>query len=91
METVETRNTDSKGRLTLPREFANSPVIIEKISDTELRIRKAVILPEEEVRFLEESGSALSNPERDQFLELLDNPPKVNAALRKAAQASKKQ
>ena len=82
---LEPRKTDAKGRVCLPKSFASSTVIIEEVSDTELRIRKAVVLPEEEARFLEESSSPLSDRERDAFLQLLDNPPPPNAALKRAA------
>ena len=38
-----TRTTDRKARVSLPQSFANATVIIEQISDTELRIRKAQV------------------------------------------------
>lgn len=82
---METRSTDSKGRICLPKAFANSTVIIDQVSDTEVRIRKAVVIPEDEVRFYEESASPLSDRDRDRFLELLDNPPVANANLKRAA------
>ena len=81
---VETRSTDSKGRISLPKAFANSTVIIDQVSDTEVRIRKAVVIPEDEVRFYEETASPLIDRDRDRFLELLDNPPAANAALKRA-------
>jgi antitoxin component of MazEF toxin-antitoxin module len=40
-----TRRTDKKGRVTLPSSFANHLVIIEQISDDELRIRRAKAVP----------------------------------------------
>ncbi|SIO62777.1 Protein of unknown function [Singulisphaera sp. GP187] len=83
---METRSTDAKGRLSLPKAFANATVIIEQVSDTELRIRKAVVIPEDEVRFYEETASPLGDRDRDRFLNLLDNPPAANDALKKAAQ-----
>jgi hypothetical protein len=46
---IVTRSTDKKARLTLPKEFADSLVIIERISDSELRIKKARAIPEDEV------------------------------------------
>jgi len=82
---TETRTTDTKARVTLPRAFANSTVIIEQVSETEIRIRKARVIPEDEIRFREESTLVLSERDGERFLELLDNPPKPNAALRKAA------
>jgi hypothetical protein len=84
---LETQSTDAKGRICLPKAFANATVIIDHVSDTELRIRKAVVIPEDEIRFAEETAVPLSDRDRDRFLELLDNPPKANAALRRAAAA----
>jgi hypothetical protein len=80
-----TRTTDRKGRVSLPQSFANATVVIEQISDTELRIRKAQVIPEDEVRFSEESPVTLSDHDRDLFLRLLDNPPPPGEALKKAA------
>ena len=37
---LETRSTDAKGRVSLPKAFANATVIIEQLSDNELRISK---------------------------------------------------
>ena len=81
---VETRSTDSKGRISLPKAFANATVIIDQVSDTEVRIRKAVVIPEDELRFYEETASPLTDRDRDRFLDLLDNPPTANAALKRA-------
>jgi hypothetical protein len=82
---METRSTDAKGRICLPKGFANATVIIDRVSETEIHIRKAVVIPEDEVRFYEETATPLSDRDRDQFLKLLDNPPKANPALRRAA------
>src|SRR5438552_13017618 len=79
------RFTDKKGRLILPARFANSAVLIEEVSETELRIRKAVILPEDELPFTEEQRSPLADEDRDFLLSLLAAPPKANADLKKAA------
>lgn len=84
------RTTDKKARVSLPGAFANATVLIEQISDTELRIRKAHIVPEDEYRFPEESVTPLSDRDRDRFLALLDNPPPVNQALRQAAAKHRK-
>jgi Protein of unknown function (DUF1778) len=82
---METKSTDAKGRLCLPKAFVNATVIVEQLSDTELRIRKAVVIPEDEVPFREQSAPPLSDRDRDCFLDLLDNPPAANSALRSAA------
>jgi hypothetical protein len=88
--TSETRTTDSKARVSLPRSFTNCTVIIEQVSDTEVRIRKSRVIPEDELPFWEESLSPLSDRDRDRFLALLDNPPPPNKALRRAAGRYKK-
>ena len=89
METKQTRTADAKGRVTLSRTFANAPVIIEYVSETEVRIRKALVVPEADMRFVEEAVSPLSDRDRDRFLDLLDHPPQANAALRNAARMLK--
>jgi uncharacterized protein (DUF1778 family) len=80
---LDTRSTDAKGRVCLPKTFANSTVIIEQVSETELRIRKARVIPEGEMPFVEETPIVLSDQERKRFLQALENPPKPNAALRR--------
>ena len=37
---VTTRKADQRARLVLPDDFANETVVLERISDTELRLRK---------------------------------------------------
>jgi hypothetical protein len=78
-----THLTDEKARINLPKDFANSTVLIEQISDTELRIRKARVIPEDDLPFVEEAVAPLSDRDRDVFLALLDNPPPPNEDLRR--------
>jgi hypothetical protein len=87
---MEIRSTDSKGRISLPKAFANNTVIVEQMSETEVRIRKARIIPEDEVRFYEETATPLLDRDRDRFLDLLDNPPKPTQALMRAVPKRKK-
>ncbi|MBN1419437.1 MAG: DUF1778 domain-containing protein [Planctomycetes bacterium] len=87
--TRQTRTTDAKARVRLPKAFANTTVIVEQVSDTEVRIRKAVIIAEEELQFHEESRAPLSDRDRDRFLAILDSPPEPTAALRRAARQRK--
>lgn len=82
---TETRTTDAKARLVLPRSFANATVVVEQVSETELRVRRARVVPEDELPFGEESASPLSDRDRDAFLELLADPPAPTPALKKAA------
>ncbi len=79
-----TRTTDDKARISLPASFANSTVLVEQVSDTEVRIRKARVFAEDEIPFVfaEESIAPLSDRDRDLFLAILDNPPPPNEALR---------
>jgi hypothetical protein len=85
-----TRSTDPKARVSLPKSFANSTVIIEQISETELRILKARIIPEEELQFPEVAEKTLlSDQDRDIFISLLDNPPPVTDALRQLAETNR--
>src|SRR5438034_1645452 len=57
--------------------------MVEQVSETELRIRKARVIPEDELPFVEEAMAPLSDRDRDVFLALLDNPPPPNDALRR--------
>ena len=86
---TETRTTDSKARLVLPKGFANATVIIEQVSDSELRVRRAKVVAEDELAFAEESAVPLSGGDRDRFLSLLANPPAPTPALKKAASRHK--
>ncbi len=79
------RTADSKGRVSLPG-FANATVIIEGVSENEYRVRKAKAIPEDELRFAEEDlPLELSEHNARAVLETLLNPPKPNAAARRAA------
>ncbi len=82
---TETRTTDSKARLVLPKSFANATVVIELVSETEIRVRRAKVVLEEDLTFREEASSVLSDRDRDRFLKLLANPPAPTPALKKAA------
>lgn len=86
--TDDIRLTDSKGRLTLPKGFANTTVLVQVVSDVELVIRKAKVVP------LTEAGDddelpplphvrPLSDRDRDVLLAALEHPPEPNEALRK--------
>ncbi len=80
---VETRSTDAKGRVSLPKAFANATLIIEQLNKNELQIRKARVIPENEIRFAEDAAIVLSDWDRGRFLRALDHPPKPNAALKR--------
>ena len=42
---MEAKKGDAKGRLLLPAELANTYIVIEKVSDSEYRLRTADIVP----------------------------------------------
>jgi hypothetical protein len=54
-----TKMGDSKGRVVLGGRFANRPVIIEKLSETELIVKLARVIPESEA-WLYENPAALA-------------------------------
>lgn len=82
MPTTLTRTADADGRIRLPKKYANSKVVLQiqpaKTALATTRTKHAI------KRFVEESVTELSDADRDRFLELLDSPPKPNAALKKA-------
>ena len=86
MET-EIRESDSKGRFTLPKKFANSTFLLEIVSDVEIRLRKAKVVPlelgEAPVAFKEEEPVNLSASDAEMFFTVLDDPPAPNEALKK--------
>ena len=77
-----TVTADLEGRISLPPSFANRAVVIEEVSDTEVRIRKAEAVPEDEVVFAEEIPLVLSQRDRELFFAALENPPPANEAMR---------
>jgi hypothetical protein len=84
MKTV-IRTADSKGRVALPG-FANATLIVEKVDDTEYRVRKARVIPEKEMHFHEQDAPVqLSAPDAAALISALENPPKPNATARRAA------
>ena len=82
--TPEVRTVDAKSRLLLPKEFANATVTVERVSENEVRIRKAVVVPVDDFPLIENQLKPLSDRDRDFFLDLLDNPPEPTPALKKA-------
>jgi hypothetical protein len=77
------RTADSRGRVALPG-FANATLLIEKVDDTEYRVRK--IIPARELLFHEEDFPVnLSKRDAAKLMRALENPPPPNAAARRAA------
>ncbi len=101
MAIKETQTADDRARVILPKGFAKATVVVEQVSKTEIRIRKTGGKVEIraskknapsalKARFAEERVLKLSNRDRNRFLDLLDNPPAPNAALRKAMSKHRK-
>ena len=86
---IEIRTADAKGRVLLSNKLANETLLVEHVSDNEYRVRVAKVIPVDEIPFLEEALTPLSDRDRDIFLSLLDNPPGPNEALRKAMERQK--
>src|SRR5436309_14551427 len=79
----EIRVTDSKARVTLPRSFANSTLLLEMRGENEIVVRKAKVVP---LSPGEDEASPivvkLSDRDWKAFVAALDNPPPPNAALK---------
>jgi len=82
--TTQTRTADDRGRVTLPKSFANRTVLIQQINETEVRVCLVSESRSRRTTFIEETSWPLSDAARDQFLKLLDAPPKPNAELKRA-------
>lgn len=80
----ETRTTDAKARLVLPKSFANATVVVEQVSETAVRVRRAKVVAEDEIAFVEEATVPLADRDR-RFLELLASPPAPTPAFKRAA------
>ena len=82
MPTTLTRTADADARIKLPKKFAHTKVVVQVLPATtsaqKTRVRAV------KSRFVEESIVRLSDADRDRFLQLLESPPKPNAALKKA-------
>jgi hypothetical protein len=77
---------DSKGRVALPG-FAHATLIIERVDDTEYRVRRARVIPENELRFHEELlPLELSERDAAKLVKPVGSPPAPNMAARRAAQ-----
>jgi hypothetical protein len=84
-----TKTADSKGRVTIGKRFANKPVIIEEINETEVKVSLARVIPEREMWLWqnpEARNTVLSAIGRLQNGEFAENPPDIDADEYLAAQ-----
>lgn len=91
MTIKETCVTDAEARVALPTGFANATLVIEQLSDVEVRIRKTDAFEDDEKQFAEEQIRVLSDRDRDHFLDLLENPPRPSPTLRRALSGIRQQ
>jgi hypothetical protein len=69
-----TKTTDNKGRVVLGAQFANKHVILERVSDTEVRVKLARVIPEDEAwlyenpRALDAVRKGLAQARRGEFV-----------------------
>ena len=77
--------------LTLPVELAGARIIIERVGPTELRLRVAGAVAEENPPddADDDQLKPLSDRDRDLLLDLMENPPEPSPALIKAIQMHK--
>ena len=75
---------DSDARVELPASFAGATVLIEEVSETELRIRKT-----DPAVFAEEERKPMAARDWEIFQAMLENPPPPNEALLAAARKYK--
>jgi Protein of unknown function (DUF1778) len=90
-----TTDDQAKVSIRLPESFANTSIVLEQVNDDEVRIRKSVISqsggesegvagdendwpPDDEGR-----PARLSPDDARLFLEMMENPPQPNEALRR--------
>lgn len=83
---AETHRTDADARLVLPMSFANATVIIEQVSEGEIRVRRVESVPDPEIQILEEVPQPLSDRSRDHFLQVLAQSFAPSTALTVAAE-----
>lgn len=86
VRTPEVRTTDNKARLTLPKSFANSTLLVEIVSDVEIVIRRARVVPLSPggEPAADSSPGPLSAADWELFLAVLDRPASVPEPLKKA-------
>ena len=88
--TLEVRTVDARGSVLLPAEFAGATVTVERVSDTEVRIRKAGEVAGDESPVTDDRLLPLSDRDRDLVLDMMDNPPEPSPAFLAAAERYRK-
>ena len=82
-----TKNTDARGRLTLGERFANQRFIVTEVSETEIKLEAACVIPAREA-WLYKNPTALAAVRRGiedaRAGRFSSNPPDLDAARRLA-------
>jgi hypothetical protein len=76
------KTVDPKGRISLGQRFANKPVIIEDLSDTEVKVSLARVIPEREMWLWENPEAretVLRGLEQARTRQFAENPPDIEA------------
>jgi hypothetical protein len=79
---MTTKTVDSKGRVALGKDFANCPVMIERVGPNEIRVIKARVIPEDEAWLWDNEEAAgmvkrgITQAKRHEFV---DSPPDLYA------------
>ena len=68
---LETRSTDAKGCISLPKAFANATVIIEQVNENEIPDSQGACDPGGQAGFAEEAPIVVSNRDSEQFFQAL--------------------
>jgi hypothetical protein len=84
MISQELQTADAQARVTLPVEFAETMVVVELLSPSEVRVRKVGEASDELSTLPENLVTMRTDRDRDRFLELIESQPIANAALREA-------
>ena len=77
-----TKTVDSKGRVALGKEFANCPVMIQRVGPNEIRVIKARVIPEDEAWLWDNEealGMVKSGIEQAKRHAFADSPPDLDA------------
>ena len=83
VQKTELHEADTKGRITLLKGFANSTLLLELVSDVEIIIRKAKVIPLQSGEDPFPKSITLSNRDFDAVMATVENPPKPNRQLKK--------
>jgi hypothetical protein len=81
MASTSTKSADSKGRVTLGEKFANRTVVVRQLSETEVLVELATVIPDREL-WLHKNEAAMTSVQRGlqqaRDREFVNNPPDID-------------